>query len=126
VKTFTRTNLLLLAAVAALVVAPIALNTGKGKAEPFSGSDSQAEQSIVDNHPDYQPWFHSLYTPPSSEVESGLFALQASLGAGFLGYYFGAARTRRRLTDPTGSPTAAGQTSAGQTSAGEGTSGEAG
>lgn len=97
-KKFTRTNILLLLAVIALVVAPLALGVGAGREEPFSGADALAEERITADHPDYEPWFHSLYEPPSGEIESGLFALQASLGAGFLGYYFGVARTRRRLT----------------------------
>ena len=97
-KAFTRTNILLIIAVVALAAGPIVLGLGKGKAEPFSGSDSLATQSIASDHPEYKPWFHSLYSPPSSEVESGLFAVQASLGAAFLGYYLGVARTRRRLS----------------------------
>lgn len=39
---------------------------------------------------------HPLYEPPSGEVESALFALQAALGAGVLAYYFGLRRGRRQ------------------------------
>jgi cobalt/nickel transport protein len=42
----------------------------------------------------YQPWFEPLWTPPSKEIESLLFSLQAALGAGLLGYYFGLRRGR--------------------------------
>jgi cobalt/nickel transport protein len=112
-KRFTRTNVLLLLAVIALVVAPLVFNLGAGSDEPFAGADGLAEEHIVTTHPDYKPWFHSLYEPPSGEIESGLFALQAALGAGFLGYYFGAARTRRRLTAPT-APAAAREGTAGE------------
>ncbi|RKN22335.1 energy-coupling factor ABC transporter substrate-binding protein [Micromonospora musae] len=94
-KRFSRVNLLLLLAVVLLAVAPVALGLGSGE-EPFAGADALAEQAIVDDHPDYEPWFSPIYEPPSGEVESALFALQAALGAGFLGYYFGVARTRRR------------------------------
>jgi cobalt/nickel transport protein len=97
VKAFTRTNLLLLLAVVALAVAPLALGLGAGRAEPFTGADSLAEKRIAEDHPEYRPWFSPLYEPPSAEIESALFALQAALGAGFLGYYLGVARTRRRL-----------------------------
>lgn len=55
----------------------------------FSGSDDQAEKAITEIKPDYQPWFKSLFEPPSSEVESLLFASQAALGAGVIGYVIG-------------------------------------
>ncbi|ABP55038.1 energy-coupling factor ABC transporter substrate-binding protein [Salinispora tropica] len=94
-RRFSWINLLLLLAVLFLAVVPLAFGLGSGE-EPFSGADALAEQAIVDDHPDYQPWFSPIYEPPSAEVESGLFAVQAALGAGLLGYYFGVARTRQR------------------------------
>lgn len=103
-KAFTRTNLALLVAVIALAVAPLALGLGAGRDKPFTGSDDQAKAQIAKDNPDYHPWFDNLLKPPSAEVESALFAAQAALGAGFLGYYFGCARTRRRLS-VTGSAT---------------------
>ncbi|GAA2070580.1 energy-coupling factor ABC transporter substrate-binding protein [Actinomadura alba] len=96
-KRSTTVNLMLLLAVAALAVAPLVLGSGDGKEEPFTGSDGQAETAITENAPHYEPWFSSLYEPPSGEIESALFALQAAVGAGVLGYYFGVVRTRRRL-----------------------------
>jgi cobalt/nickel transport protein len=95
VKSFTRTNLLLLLAVVALAVAPLLFVDGA-----FNGSDGQAQEMITRDHPEYTPWFSALYTLPSKEIESALFALQAALGAGVLGYYFGVARTRRKLAPP--------------------------
>lgn len=88
-------NLGLVLAVIALAVLPLVLHSGGGA--QFGGSDGQAEEQIAADNPGYQPWFSAIYEPPSAEIESGLFALQAALGAGFLGYYFGVARTRRRL-----------------------------
>jgi cobalt/nickel transport protein len=119
-------NLLLLAVVAALAVLPLALGLGDDKEEPFTGADSQAETAITETAPDYKPWFSPLYEPPSGEIESALFSLQAALGAGFLGYYFGLRRGRRqgeaRACTGTGSAAAAGSAgtaSAATTSAGE-------
>ncbi|MEU3253538.1 energy-coupling factor ABC transporter substrate-binding protein [Streptomyces sp. NPDC006997] len=89
-------NLVLLALVAALAVLPLALGLGDDKDEPFTGSDGQAQSAIAEDHPDYEPWFSPLYTPPSGEIESGLFSLQAALGAGVLAYYFGLRRGRRQ------------------------------
>ncbi|MFD3545770.1 energy-coupling factor ABC transporter substrate-binding protein [Streptomyces sp. NPDC058655] len=88
-------NTLLLLLVAALAVLPLALGLGEGKEEPFAGADAQAESAISELKPDYEPWFSPLYEPPSGEIESALFALQAALGAGVLAYYFGV-RTGRR------------------------------
>ncbi|MFE3583044.1 energy-coupling factor ABC transporter substrate-binding protein [Streptomyces vinaceus] len=91
-----RINGLLLLLVAALAVLPIALGMGEGKEEPFAGADAQAESAITELKPDYEPWFSPLYEPPSGEVESALFALQAALGAGVLAYYFGVRKGRRQ------------------------------
>ncbi|THA34405.1 energy-coupling factor ABC transporter substrate-binding protein [Streptomyces sp. A1547] len=89
-------NGLLLLLVAALAVLPLALGLGEGKEEPFTGADAQAEAAISELKPDYEPWFSPLYEPPSGEVESALFALQAALGAGVLAYYFGVRKGRRQ------------------------------
>ncbi|MFK0042710.1 energy-coupling factor ABC transporter substrate-binding protein [Streptomyces sp. NPDC090741] len=89
-------NGLLLLLVAMLAVLPIALGMGEGKEEPFTGADAQAETAITELKPDYEPWFSPLYEPPSAEVESALFALQAALGAGVLAYYFGVRKGRRQ------------------------------
>jgi cobalt/nickel transport protein len=99
VKRNARINLLLLLAVAALAVLPLVFGLGDHKAEPFAGSDAEAETAITDIEPDYEPWFSPLYEPPSGEVESALFAVQAALGAGVLAYYFGLRRGRRQGAD---------------------------
>ncbi len=92
----TKINALLLLVVAALAVLPLALGLGDHKEEPFTGADAEAETAITELEPDYEPWFSPLYEPPSGEIESALFALQAALGAGVLAYYFGVHRGRRQ------------------------------
>jgi cobalt/nickel transport protein len=62
--------------------------------EIFTGSDDQARDAVSEVAPDYKPWAHSWLVPPSGEVESLLFALQAAIGAGFIGYYFGTRRAK--------------------------------
>lgn len=94
-------NLILFALVVALAVVPLMIikkpvPDGK-EVEIFTGSDDQAINAIGKIDPSYKPWAKSLMEPPSGEVESLLFSLQAALGMGFLGYWYGSAATRSRL-----------------------------
>ena len=92
-------GLLLLAV--ALVVGSVWLGSRREGAE-FTGSDGQAMAAVAAIQPDYQPWFGFIWEPPP-EIASGLFALQAALGAGILGYYLGfkrgQAQGRRKHSD---------------------------
>ena len=69
----------------------------------WGGSDDMPENVINDlTHWSYQPWFNSVWVPPSPEIESLLFALQAAFGSliigYFLGYYRGLAKARAAAT----------------------------
>lgn len=98
-----RQNLLLILAIVALTVFPLlyvqkpAPDAEGNVAGIFSGADNQARDLIGVINPDYTPWFASLMEPPSGELASLLFALQAALGAGFIGYYLGVSVTRERM-----------------------------
>lgn len=85
------TNLLLLLLVAALTVFPLIYLAGAR----FEGADALAEEVVAQVAPGYTPWFRSLWEPPGAEVESLLFALQAAVGAGAIGYYLGYNRGRK-------------------------------
>ncbi|SMD19292.1 energy-coupling factor ABC transporter substrate-binding protein [Rhizobium sp. RU36D] len=89
-------NLLLLSLVILLAILPLVIHHG-GDAE-FGGADGEAEVAITEIQPDYQPWAAPLWEPPSGEIESLLFALQAAIGAGLIGFYFG------RRTSPSKRP----------------------
>ena len=65
--------------------------------EIFTGADDHAKDLISTISPGYTPWSKPLMTPPSGEVESLLFALQAALGAGFIAYYLGVSVTRSKM-----------------------------
>ena len=78
-------NGVLLVIVAVLAFAPLFLAR---KAE-FAGADDKASTAISEFNPNYQPWFKPLWEPPSGEVASFLFALQAALGSGFVFYFLG-------------------------------------
>ncbi|MEA5552545.1 energy-coupling factor ABC transporter substrate-binding protein [Anabaena cylindrica UHCC 0172] len=89
-------NWLLVVAVFALAVAPlIFVRDGE-----FTGSDNQAEKAITEIQPGYKPWFKSFFEPASGEIESLLFASQAALGAGVLGYAIGLYKGRSQQQKP--------------------------
>ena len=95
-------NLLMMIAVVILVAIPLwmvqkpASGPDGKEVEIFRGADDQAKDVIGALAPGYKPWFKPLMEPPSGEIGSLLFALQAALGAGFIGYYLGAANTRSK------------------------------
>lgn len=100
----TAVTVLLVAAIVAIVgIALLVDSRRSGDEERFVGTDSAATSRIEEDHPDYTPWFEPVFTPSSSEIESGLFAVQAALGGTILGYTIGALRSRRRAeaTAPT-------------------------
>lgn len=85
-------NLILIAIVVGLAIYPLLTV----KDAEFGGADGQAETAISEINADYQPWFSPLFEPKSGEIESLLFALQAALGAGVIGYGLGWMRGRKR------------------------------
>jgi len=62
----------------------------------FGGADERAQQAIGTVAPDYAPWFEPLFEPASGEIASLLFALQAAIGAGVIGYWLGTSVARER------------------------------
>jgi cobalt/nickel transport protein len=86
----TRMNMTLIAAAILVAAAPMLL----GIQGEYGGADGQAKAAIEESG--YQPWFESIWTPPSGEIESLLFALQAAIGAGGLGYVLGRRHGARR------------------------------
>jgi cobalt/nickel transport protein len=55
----------------------------------WTGADEQAELAISDINPHYEPWFSPIWEPPSGEIETFLFSLQAAIGALLIGYFLG-------------------------------------
>ncbi len=84
-----RSTLIILAVVCILLfIAPLIMYSGLGEDEGyFGGSDDAASEQIEATN--YEPWFSSIWEPPSGEIESLLFALQAAIGAIIIGYFFG-------------------------------------
>ncbi|MDR0805892.1 MAG: energy-coupling factor ABC transporter substrate-binding protein [Enterobacteriaceae bacterium] len=88
----TNKTLILIVLIVGLFVAPFFVDHG-GK---FEGSDGQAEEQIMQNAQDYEPWFESLYEPASGEIESLLFTLQGCLGTAVIFYILGYYRRVRK------------------------------
>ena len=64
----------------------------------WGGADGQAGDVISQlTGGTYQPWFQSIYTPPSGEIESLLFALQAAIGSIIIGYFLGYYRGQAKI-----------------------------
>ena len=91
-------NVLIVAAVFAVlgvaywIGSPVAGDAGQS----FGGTDAHAVTMISTDNPNYVPRWSSLFKPGSTEIESGLFALQAALGGIALGFVLGALSERHR------------------------------
>ena len=82
-------NWLLVAGVIALALFPVLFVRGE-----YAGSDGQGTEAIQKLQPGYKPWFEPVVELPSGEIESLMFATQAALGAGGVGFVIGLYRGR--------------------------------
>jgi len=80
-------------AIILLAAIPVALITDS----EFGGSDGLGAETVEVLAPDYNAgWTTNWWTPPGSETESALFAIQAALGGILIGYFFGYLRGRKQ------------------------------
>jgi cobalt/nickel transport protein len=69
----------------------------------YGGADGEAENVINEiTGGTYEPNAEPIWEPPSGEIESLLFGLQAAIGAGILGYFFGYYRAKSRYENKLG------------------------
>ncbi len=84
-----RNSIILLLLAALITIIPLVFLPGA----EYGGADGEAEVVITEISPEYEPWFASFWEPPSGEIESLLFVLQAAIGSGIvfyvIGYYVG-------------------------------------
>lgn len=55
----------------------------------YHGAAHEGIHLIKEGYSNYEPWFNSIWTPPSKPLMVMLFTLQGSVGALILGYYLG-------------------------------------
>lgn len=91
----SRKNLYLFIAAVLIAILPVIFV----KNAEFNGADQQAVKAITQIMPDFRPWASPVFQPKSSEMESTLFAIQAALGAGVIGYCLGYLKGRKGKED---------------------------
>ncbi|WP_300260671.1 energy-coupling factor ABC transporter substrate-binding protein [Clostridium sp.] len=91
----TLTNIILILLVVFITIIPFFV----AKNGEFGGSDDQAEEAITQIDENYEPWFSPVFEPASGEIESLLFALQAAIGAGIIGYGLGYLKGKKKVND---------------------------
>ncbi len=77
-------NWLIAIAVVSLALFPILFVQGK-----YEGADDRSSAAIQELDKNYQPWVKPILNPASCEIQTFLFAAQAAIGAGTLGYIIG-------------------------------------
>jgi cobalt/nickel transport protein len=69
----------------------------------YGGSDDMPEGVIEQiTNGNFKPIANPIWEPPSAEIESLLFALQAAIGAGIIGYFLGYYRARKNYENELG------------------------
>lgn len=85
-------NLILVSLLIGLVVLALVGNRGA----EFGGADGAVSDAIGEIDPSYAAWFEPLWEPPSEEIASLLFAVQAAVGTGFVCFYLGYAMGKNK------------------------------
>ena len=82
-------HIIMILGVVILTVIPLVIHAGKGEDEGYFGGVDGAAEEVIGEKMKYEPWFSPIWEPPSGEIESLLFAVQAAIGAIIIGYFVG-------------------------------------
>ncbi|MBI4781672.1 MAG: cobalt transport protein CbiN [Oscillatoriophycideae cyanobacterium NC_groundwater_1537_Pr4_S-0.65um_50_18] len=90
-------NWLLMGGILVLALGPLLVLQGR----EFGATDGHFITAIETDHPDYKPWVEPVIKDSGPEVQTFLFAAQAGIGAGVMGYILGLykGRSERRERD---------------------------
>ncbi len=91
---FWKKNLILLALAVIICAVPLVLINSD-----FAGADSQVPELVAKLKPGFEPWVKPIVELPGSETEGLLFALQAAVGTGVLGFIIGRMTVKKGAKD---------------------------
>lgn len=67
------------------------------KESEFLGTDTLAENVVMEINPTFEPWINKIFPENSGEMETFFFTLQAAIGASIVGFILGRITAKNEL-----------------------------